>query len=110
MIRLYRRLRAEGVHDLGTLVIEIGGGLEGVSEFYDTFVGPWNVANKTGEFLVANIAATAPKDQSYDFNSGKGEDIEDSNAVALPPNLSDTFERYRFLQQVLEGSVSRAVR
>lgn len=49
--QIYMRQRMEGEHDLTSVMLAIGSGLEGM-DFTDAFVGPWNVANRAAELLL----------------------------------------------------------
>lgn len=121
--QLYRRLRTEGMHDLGSILIGLGAGLEG-SDFSNTYIGPWTVANKAADLLLRRFApARFENEQEHPAQSTPVEhpwslldEIEtDKSAPDTPrrpasPGLADEFERYRFLQMVLDGSASKRVR
>ena len=108
---LYRRLRAEGVHDLTTVVLELGGGLEGSDDFFEAFLGPWNVANKAGELLIRNVDATAPRaPEGSAAGESQTEGQEITGLRAIPPTLNDDFEKYRFLQLILDDEILAPVR
>lgn len=139
--QLYQRLRAERVNDLSTLLLGLGSGLEGgtnSADFSNAYVGPWTIANKAAELVLARFhperAAQIPgENQSSEENKPWSyleetlRDLEHAQRVVeneessaprekdtgphrpVSPNLADKFERYRFLQMVLEGTASKRV-
>lgn len=139
MAQLYERLRAERVNDLSTLMLGLGAGLEGgtnCADFSNAYVGPWTIANKAAELVLARFypdrAAQVEAEEQSEVNktwsylddalSGfeEAQRALDEEGVAgqkketelhrpVSPNLADKFERYRFLQMVLDGSVSKPV-
>lgn len=123
--QLYRRLRVEGMHDLGTILLGLGAGLEG-SDFSKTYIGAWTVANKAADLLLRQCAParfeheekqerTAPAPPPEQVWSLLDEievdkSASDTSRRAASPGLADEFERYRFLQMILDGSASKRVR
>lgn len=125
--QLYHRLRAEGIHDLGTLLLGVGSGLEG-ADFSKSYVGPWTVANNTADMLLRRFAPGRFEDEKVDnerkisrdrkwsvLDEPPRESSEEPSSSNMrhrvaSPSLADGFERYRFLQMVLDGSASKAVR
>lgn len=119
--QLYGRLRAEAINDLSDILLGIGGGLEG-SDFSKTYTGPWNVANRTAELLLERFAPERLllEDDKPRPDEGKVQwsVLDETERLEVPeeprrpasPSLADEFERYRFLQMVLDGSASKAVR
>lgn len=122
--QMYERLRAEDIHDVGTLMLGIGTALEG-EDFSQAYVGAWNIANKLSDLLIQGFAPGRTVD---DLRSGgemqqtispeatwsvlddphEGKNTG-SKRRAASPSLADGFERYRFLQMVLDGSASKAL-
>lgn len=139
MAQLYERLRAERVNDLSTLMLGLGAGLEGgtnSADFSNAYVGPWTIANKAAELVLARFypdrAAQIEAEEQSEVNKTWGylddalNDFEEAQRALdkgeaagqkketephrpVSPNLADKFERYRFLQMVLDGSVSKPV-
>lgn len=138
--QLYGHLRAERVNDLSTLMLGLGAGLEGgtnSADFSNTYVGPWTIANKAAELVLARFypdrAAQIEAEERSEISktwsvlddtlrdfeeaqgsldkegAGGGKKKETGPHRPVSPNLADKFERYRFLQMILDGSVSKPV-
>lgn len=137
--QLYERLRAERVDDLSSLMLGLGSGLEGESttaDFSKSYVGPWTIANKVAELLVAKFhPARSAQIQAEEYmnqanrpwsvldealREENDENDENFSTEDIPlnqsesrrpasPSLADEFERYRFLQMVLNGAASKPV-
>lgn len=119
--QIYRRLRIEGMNDLTSILLGLGGDLED-ADFSKTYTGPWDVANKAAELLIERFLAgglgdqrdapqpEASKEQWSVLTEMNRQPELDDSYIASAPSLSDEFERYRFLQMVLDGSATKAVR
>lgn len=126
--QIYFRLRTEGIHDIGTLLVGIGSNLEG-SDLSKTYIGAWTVANKASDLLLRRFVpgrfqgetelSEAHKStwsvlndshENKDIENEKGGGVEGRVRRAASPSLADKFERYRFLQMILDGDASKPVR
>lgn len=48
----YLQARRDGAQDMGDLVLAVGATLMGGTDFFEAFVGPYDVANKVVELLM----------------------------------------------------------
>lgn len=100
--RHYAAIRAGGEDDVGSVLLALGGALEadGVL-FRDLFVGPWEVANKVTDMVIAGARAfgTAVPPPAW-----QADDSGDQDQDAL------AFERFNFLSKVLDGGAAKEVR
>ncbi len=80
-VAYYAALRREGMDELGAVLLALGGKLEKeMNLFHDLFVGPWEVANKLSDLVIAGAFG-----------------------IARPPSgLEDDIGRYRFIQKLLD--------
>jgi len=111
--RIYVRARHEG-EDLGGIVLAVGTELESM-DFYDAFVGAFDVANKVADFVLRGmgreVCCTRASDQ--EIKEFQGQHPVDTSAgtstkkssYPLPtlPSLADGFDKFLFLQQVIDG-------
>lgn len=118
--QVYKRQRMEGEDDLSSVLLAIGLELEGM-DFSSAFVGPWNVANKTAEFLLEHRAGprvklkpyvrdpNAPswaRDKSKQKNT-PANDVKTGTRVPSAPSLADYFEKLKFLRDILDMDVPK---
>lgn len=137
--QLHQRLRAEHIDDLSTLALGLAAGLDSGSnsvDFTNAYTSPWDVAHKTEDLLLSRFfpsraqiqekerleqnrqfwqqlddAFQQMEDMNYsdrDISDGVG-DGQHSSGNPTPPCIVDEFERYRFLQMVLNGAASKSV-
>ena len=118
--QIYSRHRMEGENDLVGILFALGSELEAM-DFSKAFVGPWNVANKVSELLhdyrpELNKRGTKPDvvHWSPDAETRQEASAEHGGVTAEAdpqsmPSLADKFERYKFLMELLDGSVSKRV-
>lgn len=121
--QLYRRQRMEGENDLSSVLLAIGSELEGM-DFTDAFVGPWNIANKTAEFLLEHRSGprvkltpfardpNAPTWSREMLRKQKQEEIGQKVVKVgaqspSAPSLADYFEKLKFLRDILDIEVSQ---
>ena len=80
----YAALRREGMDDLAAILLALGGRLEeDMPLFRELFVGPWEVANKLSDLVIAGAFG-----------------------IARPPSgIDDDIGRYSFIQRLLDLSV-----
>jgi hypothetical protein len=121
--RIYARQRMEGEDDVAGVLLAIGTELEAF-DMRDAFVGPFNVANKAAELLIASCCGDrnpargdgwvrgpddpvwTAADEERRRATGAAEYIQPAGVVAapVPLMLRDRFERYVFMQRLLDGS------
>lgn len=120
--QIYSRQRMEGEDDLSSVLIAIGSELEGM-DFSDAFVGPWNVANKTAEFLLEHRAGPRVRLKPYvrDPNAptwskemakrqkASKRDARKGRRTPPAPSLADYFEKLKFLRDILDKEVTKEV-
>lgn len=114
---IYSRQRMEGEDDLSSVMLAIGSELEGM-DFSHAFVGPWNVANYAAELLLEHCAGdrikwkpSFPKADDVSLSAAEITSTEGTNTRrrAVPPSLATSFERMKFLRDVLDGVASKEV-
>lgn len=87
---LYADIRKEGEDEVGAVLLQLGTRLEEANNrFVDMFVGPWEVANKVAEFVIVGAQAFS--------------------TACVPASIGDAFERYVFVQRLLDGAVQKEV-
>lgn len=87
---MYASIRRSGEDEVGAVLLQLGTRLEGSPDaFADLFVGPWEVANKVAEFVIAGAAAFRTARPLVD--------------------VDDAFTRYTFMQRLLDGTLDKEV-
>jgi hypothetical protein len=132
---IYARQRMEGEDELVGILLAIGQELESF-DMSNSFVGPFIVANKVAELLLQHRAgnrdpkpttnsrsAYSPvwsmedeqaseerrrKREEEKGDSANANTAEDSLDLPFAPSLLDKFERYKFLTELLDGTIGSA--
>jgi hypothetical protein len=96
---IYKRGRSENVTDLGEMLLLVGSSLEG-SDLGDAFVNCWDIANRVSDLLMVRL--------NRELCSCAGDLTEfyaPSLAQAVEELQTSEFQRYRWLQLLLEGEL-----
>eukprot|EP00752_Nemacystus_decipiens_P001436 g1415.t2 len=103
--RLYLDAFRKGGADLTTLVLDVGSAMEKF-DMGDAFVGAWDIANLTSDFLMEKMGAEtsgcstkAPKSLS----SSSAFRLTSEKVAEMQTDLTSDFARYRFLVDFMEG-------
>jgi len=97
--RHYDNIKLGGDMDAGEVLVQLGSRLEKERWEKELFVGPWEVANKVSDILMREHMACDTNGNS-NGNSNSGWD------GVLSFDMDDAFEKYAFVQRVLDGKVS----
>ena len=102
--KIYLSGRKRGIIDLGEMLMEVGIQLE-KTNFEDAFVNCWDVANKVSDLLMVRMNRELCE-CAGDMAKFSNSTVTVTTLRASMERLSSEFERYRLLQQLLEGEVS----
>lgn len=92
-------IRQSGVEDMGEVLVQLGSRLEKERWEKELFVGPWEVANKVSELLMKDLMSS--DNSVLSRNSAEWDGV-------LSVDLSDAFDKFAFVQRLLDKRVCDA--